>query len=362
MTIARSSSIQTVRRGLTVTTTVVPIIADVTRMGSDRERRERVGRLLRDRAVRLGGVFPWIADVLGDLPALAGPDVARGARAGRAGDTLNAFIAVEPQSDGTSLLRAMDTPRLLELDLGLLGTLIHLLRPLTGTLSSKLSNAVLDGIAEQARLEADLEQELKLRSELGELTRISLSRLERSQAGLRERPSLVAERICSPTISDLEAMAQAWASAVIESAVILPTLSWRTWWALPDDCFLVRSVAGATVAMPHHQDVVAALTFGSADDARDALAGAVATELGADRQSEHVEHIVDALLAFVDATEGPPRLGPLGVLRAMDRAARSSSQPAQVTRGFMLITRQLAAARTMADELGLLSSPFRRAK
>jgi hypothetical protein len=357
--VTRGFPLQILRRSAVVTTAVAQIVAEIARMGADPARREIVGRQIGSRAEALGGVFPWIADLLADLPVLAGHSIAAGVRSGQLKNGLTSFVTTQRRRDGSVLLRIDPDAILIDTDVRLLGMMANLLRPFTGHLSPELVTTALAVVSEQVRLEASLDDERGVRSSFNPPSELICSIVEHTSDGLREQ---LPER-CSELVANkagLYDLAQAWTAAVCSAGVILPSLSWRTWCRSGDGRLVVRSVAGASPALDYHRAMVDALSSGADDAADHAIREAVVIELGAREDSPAVAKIAKTLTSFVDPVAGPPSLGPLGLLRMMDEATQSSPRPARLSRGFFLLTRQLAVLRFMADEVGIDGSPLRR--
>lgn len=356
-----SGTAATIRRSAQMAAALAPLVPEIATMGSDQNRRERVGLHLRRTADDVGGLFPWIADLIAELPALSGPAVARGVRRELDSFQRGAFFSSDPIEGGEGARRIVlqVDPGLLAVDLGLLGRTVRLLGPLTGRLSPALLNGGIEVIRDQVMHESLLEEELAWRERVHGLSSlIEFTKVDRVGDSVVEiLPPSFADPP-SRTVDVLRVLVEAWLDGIQTLRLALPDVSWANCRVgITDGRTAVRRLAGAALTSSQQRAALGTMaTARCIGSAVEAVSSLLAEELGA--TADAVAPVASAIVGFTHRPEGQIQPGSRVLLRELDRAVRSSRRSPRLTRGLFLIVRQLALFRAMADEVGVDGSIF----
>jgi len=334
------------RRAPQVTRHLAPLVPRIVAMGGDGEKRHAVGRHLRRTAERLQGIYPWLAELIGDVPMMTGADLARGIR--QADPARPGPFVVATSDDGGEVLRPASGVSSLAADLNLASVLLSTIRPFTGALSPAIARALIEVVREQVDQESSLAEEARWRSEIaglgGTVAAVPLARRGPDrwwQPGTQSDPP-------HPSPATYEALVGVWLGLVGEHAFVANRLTWENVSAGEGGWTITGRLAGSATARPATQQAVAALVT-AAGSAPPELLRLLADDLGVD--VEGVRPLAETVFSFVEPGDRDDVLGPRAALRALDAAARQG-RPPQVHRDTFLVIRQLALLRSMTDAAG----------
>jgi hypothetical protein len=341
------------QRSVVITTSTVPLVAELVRARAHPDRRVEVGRRARLESERLGGIFPWLADLLAAMPSVASEGVALGLRGAASRATVGSFVEsdVAGSQEEITVLREPATSSELARDVSIIRRTVSILRPLLGG-SSAAVRLVLPVLGEQAALECSLDAEFAAREAWtlpGDVA--SLSTLRRHSGAAFEGAGSPSPR----TTAAFAALTSTWVRLVLRR-VIPPPLSWNNTWIAGQEVTL-RSLAGTATADLRHVAIVEALIANDDDALHDALWSIVHTELGRPTDSRPVDSLTHAVFELIEPRS--TRSGPISLVAALDAALTTASCPPTPSRATLCLIRQLAVFRNLADELGVAGRPFR---
>jgi hypothetical protein len=347
---------QRLLRSTEISRWLAPLVPQMVTMGSDPDRRQQFGASFGKACLRLGGIYPWLAEVLADVPILAGPNIAAGLRESPR-DPFGPFAVTTPQAGGHSI-RANGNEARIGVDLDLLHALLRLVSPVMGALHSRTSKAILEVLANELERESSLIEEARQREALGNLdpaSVVTIALTPEGQGQWKESTHLDLEIGPSPIVL-LKAI-DAWRTLVVRDGLIPARLEWSNC-AIDDEDRLVilGRLAGSTSARPSIQAVVAELPLVQPPEIPESLSTLLGNELQVDPEAGY--GIAKSLMALVDPEGWHPALGPLRLLHTIDSAAGRSAKPLQIGLDTLMLVRQLALFRSMADDLGITGSFF----
>lgn len=346
---------QRARRSGELARAFTPLIPQIAAMGNNPDRRQRFGCNFGKQCIRLGGIYPWIAEMLADVPILAGPSVAAGLRE-VSRDPLGPFAVSSPLSDGFSV-RAHENEGNIEVDLDLLDSLLGLVTPLTGRLHSRTSKALFEVLRVELSRESSLAEEARQRELLGRADATVLTiPLVRDGDG-RWRVTIPKDLEVGPSRFVLMKSVRTWSAFIIRSGLIPARLEWTNC-AIDDEdrLVLLGRLAGSTTARPQIQAVTADLVTAMPPHIPESLIVLLTDELQSDH--EDVSGLASSIMSLIDPQGWHVDLGPLRSLRAVDSAAGRAAKPLQIGLDVLLLVRQLALFRSMADDLDIGGSYF----
>lgn len=347
---------QRLLRSTEISRSLAPLLPQMVVMGSDPGRRQKFGASFGKACLRLGGIYPWLAEVLADVPILAGPNIAAGLRE-LPRDPFGPFAVTTPQAGGFSI-QANGNEARIGVDLDVLHALLRLVSPLTGVLNSRTSKALFEVLVTELEREGSLIEEARQREELGNLDPaavVTIALTPEGQGRWKESPPSDLEVGPSPIVL-LKAI-EVWGTLVVRDGLIPARLEWSNC-AIDDEdrLVLLGRLAGTTIARASVRAVVADLALAQPPDIPESLSTLLGKELQVD--PEAVSGIAKSIMALVDPGGWHATLGPLRSLDAIDSAAGRSAKPLEIGIDALLLVRQLALFRSMADDLGITGSFF----
>lgn len=340
-------------RASQVTLHLAPLVPRIVAMGGDGEQRRAVGRQLRRTADRLQGIYPWLAELIGDVSMMSGVELASGIR--RTDPTGHGpFVDSALDGDG-QVLRPAQSVSFLSADVNLASVLMSTIRPFTGVISPPVARALIDVVREQVGLESSLEAEAHWRTRIaaldGPVTAIPLIRRE-GDRWWHPGPPTDALR---PSPSTHESLIVLWRRLVGEHAILLNRLTWENVRLTDGRWTITGRLAGSAPVRPITQRAIAGLVAASGGSPPE-LHRLLAHDLGADLDS--LGPLVETVFSFVEPLGRDGVLGPRAALRALDSAPQRGRAP-RVQRDTFLLIRQLALFRSMAVEAGRTGHLFR---
>jgi hypothetical protein len=324
-------------------------------MGNDLGRRQRFGKSFGKASNKLGGIYPWVSEMLADVPILAGSNIAAGLRELQR-DPFGPFATTVPIANGLSV-SANGVEALIDVDLDLLHTLLNFVKPLTGNLNSHTSGALLEVLRTELRRESSLAEEARQRELLGRLDETIATVALTPDGEGRWTESLPLHLEVGPSAIVLGKAIRSWSTLILRDGVIPARLTWSNC-AIDDEdrLVLLGRLAGTATVRRQVQGVVADLILALPPNIPESLFELLGENLRVGRES--ISGLASSIMSLVDPEGWPAALGPLGSLRAVDTAAGQTAEPLQIGLDALLLVRQLALFRSMADDLGKAGSYF----
>jgi hypothetical protein len=300
-------------------------------------------------------MYPWVAEMLADVPILAGSNIAAGLRE-LPRDPFGPFATTVPTADGLSV-SANGIKAQIDVDLDLLHTLLNIVRPLTGNLNSRTSGALLEVMRTELGSESSLAEEARQRELLGKLDETMVTVALTPNGGGRWTELSPVHLEVGPSAIVLSKAIRSWNTLILRDGVIPARLAWSNC-AIDDEdrLVLLGRLAGTTAVRPQVQEVVADLALAFPPNVPESLFELLGGDLQAGR--EGISGLASSIMSLLDPDGWPAALGPLGSLRAVDTAAGRAAEPLQIRLDALLLVRQLALFRSMADDLGKAGSFF----
>lgn len=347
--------LETALRAGRVSATFAPLLPQLALVGADPRRRQQLGERLRGASDRLGGLFPWIAELLAGLPTTGEPSITTGLRSDKPLE-YGPFATSKTNPTGDRLIRANSDYGRAESDIELLGILLNLLAPITGRLRTSTVDSLLGLLRTQVSLEASLQEEAKQRRSLGMSSSrariVELTPL--SGTWWQEQPPEDLEK--GPSHRVLERIIMVWSALVVHDEVVPARMDWVNCGL--DRCgelVILGRLAGTVAARDVVQSVVSDLHVAQPPQLPMSLVALLAEELQSDVVA--ASQLAETIMHWVDREAWRPTLGAVATLRLIDRSSDALVRSA-FRRDTVLLLRQLALFRTMADDVGFDRSYF----